>query len=139
MKVKDYLVNRILDLEKELKNLKTRCEQLMIEIKEADAHCDRLTDRLDDYEIEREHIKQIITYHLSPGGELGINLIDPDRETLLAILDIKPEDVETVGETITPPHCWGCKYEELEGNLEPCVNCTQGNKKEVTPDAEAKD
>ena len=110
----------------------------------------KLNEKIEQYQIEREHIKQIITCNIVEDvyveGRYEIDLYsnEDDFKALLAILDIKPEDykpldVETESETITPPHCWGCKYEDFEGNREPCVNCFQGDKKEVTTDAKTTD
>ena len=92
MKVKEYLVNRILDLERELKQARNEQAGTKYGLQKLQEDVIKLNEKVEQYQMEREHIKQIITCHLSPGGELGINLIDPDRDTLLAILDIKPED-----------------------------------------------
>ena len=93
MKVKDYLVGRILKLEEELKSLNIKYDQLMIELKEADKLSDNLTEQLDDYEMEKEHIKQIIACNLEANGTIPV-IPQLDLNTLLAILDIQPGDYE---------------------------------------------
>ena len=96
MKVKEYLVNRILELEKDLENSKRNYDLLMKEVKAFSDKCDKLEDELDQYQIEREHIKQIITCNLDGDRDLYISHYENDNETLLAILDIKPEDYKEV-------------------------------------------
>lgn len=87
MTVEEYLVKRILELE----TVKVNVQMLREDIKD-------LNEQLDRYEMEKEHIKQIITCnigrnaynHLSINIDIGTN----DFKTLLAILDIGPEDYE---------------------------------------------
>lgn len=121
MKVKEYLVNRILELEKELKQTRNEQAGTKCGLQKLQEEVIKLNEKLEQYQIEREHIKQIITCHLSPGGELGINLIDPDRDTLLAILDIKPEDYSD-DKGITP-RCGDCLYKNLGFHEHPCDCC----------------
>ena len=88
MKVKEYLVNRILELEKDLENSKRNYDLLMKEVKALSDKCDKLEDELDQYQMEREHIREIITCNTSDDE---IKLVYPqcDYTTLLAILDIR--------------------------------------------------
>lgn len=105
MKVKEYLVNRMLELERELKQARNEQAGTKYGLQKLQEEVIKLNEKIEQYEIEREHIREIITCHLSPGGELGINFIDPDRDTLLAILDIKPEDYDvddTVEKEVIP-------------------------------------
>lgn len=150
MKVKEYLIDTILKLEEELKHARNEKAGTAYGLQKLQEDVIKLNEKIEQYQIEREHIKQIITcnivedVYVDGRYEIDLNSNENDFKTLLAILDIKPEDyksedVEPEGETIIPPHCCGCKYEHLEGNREPCVNCIQGDKKEVTPDAKTKD
>lgn len=86
MKVNEYLVKRILELETE----KVNVQMLREDIKD-------LNEMLDRYEMEKEHIKALITCNIAikPYATIiDLNSKDDDFKTLLAILDIKPEDYE---------------------------------------------
>ena len=98
MKVNEYLVNRILELERELKQARNEKAGTTYGLEKLQEEVLKLNEKIEQYEIEREHIKQIITcnigynayYHL----ELNIDIGNNDFNTLLAILDIKKEDYD---------------------------------------------
>ena len=86
MKIKEYLVNRILELEEELKQVRN--------------------EKIEQYQIEREHIKEIITCNIVEDiycdgiYEIDLNSTENDFKTLMAILGIKPEDYDN--KEVTP-------------------------------------
>jgi len=93
-RVMDYLLDRIEVLEKEKRDewfqktgLSKGNEILQDEIK-------RLKEKIDDLEMEKEHIKEIITCNLDANGILYLSDEERDHETLMGLLDIKPEDYE---------------------------------------------
>lgn len=85
MKVNEYLVKRILDLETEKVNVQILREDI-----------NDLNEQLDHYEMEKEHIKEIITCNIGRDAynhlSINIDIGNNDFKTLLAILDINPED-----------------------------------------------
>lgn len=86
MKVNEYLVKRILELETE----KVNVQMLREDIKD-------LNEMLDRYEMEKEHIKEVIVCSIGYDNDdfkYTIDINDEGFRTLLAILDIKPEDYE---------------------------------------------
>ena len=106
MKVKEYLVNRLVEVERDLENSKRNYDLLLKELDKAGVYRDNIIDELDHYKMEREHIKQIITCNIGYDDynhlTLNIDIGNNDFKTLLAILDIKPEDYKEVipdGET----------------------------------------
>ena len=134
MKVKEYMVKRIEELEREKSDNLKCIEFLYDDIR-------KLKDKIEILELEREHIKEIITCNIGYDGynhaELKINIGDNDFKTLLAILDIKPEDYKPQQRV-----CRNCKYQLLEGTKEPCYSCngfTNWIPKEVTENAETED
>ena len=109
MKVKEYLVNRILDLERDLKQARNEYAGVSYELSRRDNIINEQKKLIDDFQMEREHIKQIITCNIDCFDDIdNINLTteNDDFYRLLSILDIKREDYDN---------------------------------KEVIPDAEAKD
>ena len=106
MKVNEYLVHRILELEKDIKELREHIAMLEMYkradrrlIEEHEKLINDKNDQLDDYEMEKEHIKQIITCNLRKGDDehpdwIILNATENDFNTLLAILNIKKEDYD---------------------------------------------
>lgn len=145
MKVKEYLVGRILNLETELKKLQNEKAGTTYGLQKLQEEVIKLNEKIEQYEIEREHIKQIITCNICSDRDLYIAHYENDNETLLSILGIKPEDYlgdAEPCENTSYPKCWDCKYEDESGTTEPCAHCFNDDKfepKEVTPDAETKD
>lgn len=97
-RVMDYLLDRIDILETQLA-LKTKgFDCLMQELKETDERCNKLSDELDQCQMEREHIKEIITCHIAKdplyGKRTALYLIEhaDDFKTLLSIIGIEPGD-----------------------------------------------
>lgn len=98
MTVKKYLVNRIMELEENLKQVRNEYARAIANAQMLKEDIKDLNEMLDRYEMEKDHIKQIITCnigrnvynHLSINIDIGTN----DFKTLLAILDIGPEDYE---------------------------------------------
>ena len=91
MKVKEYLVNRILELEHDLKQARNEKAGTAYGLQKLQEDVIKLNEKIEQYQIEREHIREIITCNISDNE---IKLIYPqcDYTTLLSILDIKPED-----------------------------------------------
>ena len=144
MKVKEYLVGRILGLETELKKLQNEKVGAEVDIEHLQDDIIKLKNNIELYQIEREHIKQIITCNIvealhCPGRyEIDLNSTENDFKTLMAILDIKPEDYIKL--EISP--CTNCEHAHQPANVYPCCVCVDGDRrssKEVTPDAETKD
>ena len=101
MKVKEYLVHRLVEVERDLETSCKSYAALMKEVKALTDKCDKLEDELDHYQMEREHIKQIITCNISLGDsyepdKIDLNAGDNDFKTLMAILDINPGDYKEV-------------------------------------------
>lgn len=97
MKVKEYLVNRILKLEEDLKQARNEYAGVSHCLELQKNKIETLNEKLEQYEIERKHIKEIITCNLTKDGDLympRLNCSDFDIGVLLAILDIKPEDYD---------------------------------------------
>ncbi len=152
MKVKEYLVNRILKLEEELKHTRNEKEGTTYGLQKLQEEVIKLNEKIDQYQREREEIKQLIICNIKRYNS-GVHYLELDEyvtdyKTLLAILDIQPGDYEMeeskpeYEHISAPPNCWGCKYEEITGNDDPCTYCSQGDKfeeMEVTPDAKTKD
>ena len=96
MKVKKYLVNRILELERNLKQAENEQAEAKHGFQKLQEEIIMLNEKLEQYQIECEHIKEIITCNIGRNAynhlALNIDLGDNDFKTLLAILDIKPED-----------------------------------------------
>ena len=103
MKVKEYLVHRLVEVERDLETSCKNYAALMKEVKALTDKCDKLEYELDHYQMEREHIKQIITCNISLGDsyepdKIDLNAGDNDFKTLMAILDINPGDYKEVTE-----------------------------------------
>ena len=96
MKVKEYLVNRILELERELKQARNEYAGVSYELSRRDNVINEQKKLIDDFQIEREHIKEIITCNIGYDAynhlALNIDIGNNDFKTLLSILDIKTED-----------------------------------------------
>ena len=126
MKVKEYLVNRILDLEKDLKQVKNEKAGTTYGLQKLQDDVIKLNEKLEQYQIEREHIKQIITcnivedVYVEGRYEIDLNSNENDFKTLQAILDIKPKDYKP--EDIKPM-CNECLYEDTAGDVFPCSIC----------------
>lgn len=104
MKVKEYLVNRLVEVERDFETSCKNYAALMKEVKALSDKCDKLEDELDQCQMEREHIKQIITCNIVESIEdhfrmhLDLAECEDDFKTLLAILDIKPGDYKEATE-----------------------------------------
>ena len=104
MKVKEYLVGRILNLETELKKIQNEKAGTTYGLQKLQEEVIKLNEKIEQYEIEREHIKEIITCNIvvepyrAAGYSIDLLETEDDFKTLLAILDIKPEDYKEVTE-----------------------------------------
>lgn len=94
MKVKEYLIKRIEELEKDLKQSLNEYAGVSYELSRRDNVINEQKKLIDDFQIEREHIKEIITCNLDANGILYLSDGERDHETLMGLLDIKPEDYE---------------------------------------------
>lgn len=94
MTVEEYLVKRILDLETDIKRFRNECACAKAQVQMLNEDIKVLSEQLDRYEMEKEHIKQIITCNIDFDRDIFIGERNSDFKTLLAILDIKPEDYE---------------------------------------------
>ena len=100
MKVKEYLVNRILELERDIKQVRNEKAGTTFGLQKLQEEVIELHEKIDQYQREREHIKQIITCNITEDVyvdgryEIELNTDDNDFKTLLAILDIQPGDYE---------------------------------------------
>ena len=98
MKVKEYLVNRILELERELKQTRNEQSGTKYGLQKLQEEVIKLNEKIEQYEIEREHIREIITCNIGRNAynhlALNIGIGNNDFKTLLAILDIQPGDYE---------------------------------------------
>lgn len=97
MNVKEYLINRIMELELDLKQSRNECSATKYSFKKKQ---EELNEKMEQYQYQIEHIKELITCNLTPNSTMGCYLSlsgnDNDLKTLLAILNIKPEDYEEV-------------------------------------------
>lgn len=139
MKVKEYLVNRILKLEEELKQARNEKAGTVFGLQKLQEDVIKLNEKIEQYQIEREHIKEIITCNIEGTINKGIYLSDSERDfdTLMSILDIKTEDYEDV-----KPKCEQCVFQDVDSGKFPCNSCDNNfmfAEKEVTPDAENTD
>lgn len=136
MTVEEYLVKRILDLETDIKRFRNESAGAKAQVQMLNEDIKDLSEQLDCYEMEKEHIKQIITCNIEPREVCFIDLSseDDDFKTLLAILDIKPDDYEI-------HTCSTCKHMGDFTDDSYCVDCTDGEDKweRWTEDAETKD
>lgn len=95
MKVKEYLVNRILKLEEELKQARNEKSGIAYALQKLQEDVIKLNEKIEQYQIEREHIREIITCNIVPDRFrrpmvcISENI---DLKTLLDILDIQPGD-----------------------------------------------
>lgn len=125
MTAEEYLVNRIVKLEKELKQSRNAYAG-------AKAKALMLNETLNHYEMEKEHIKQIITCSIGydeDNFKLTIGIGEEDFKTLLAILDIGPEDYSESQKDLvyefdnTYPNCEACIHKDISPFEDICFNC----------------
>ena len=118
MKVKEYLIKRIEELEKDLKHVRNEYAGTKYGLGELQKEVVKLNEKIEQYEIEREHIKEIITCNIVDNvysnnvKQLILYKYEDDFKTLMAILDIKPEDYETVHPECSEP-CTKCEYADF--------------------------
>lgn len=96
MKVKEYLVNRILELERDLKQVRNEKAGTAYGLQKLQEDVVKLNEKIEQYQIEHEHIKQIITCNINSDSDVVLLHYENDLKTLLSILDIKPEDYKEV-------------------------------------------
>ena len=98
MKVKEYLVNRILELEREVYKVRSESDDFKADLDQYKEDNCKLVEKINQLEIEHEHIKQIITCNVvedlytSNHYVLDLMEAEDDFQILMSILDIKPED-----------------------------------------------
>ncbi len=141
MKVKEYLVNRILKLEEELKQARNEKAGTVFGLQKLQEDVIKLNEKIEQYQIEREHIKEIISCNIkhdqSDVHYIDLDEYENDYKTLIAILDIKLDDYEDV-----KPKCEQCVFQDVDSGKFPCNSCDNNlmfAEKEVTPDAETTD
>lgn len=107
-RVMDYLLDRIEVLEKEKRDEWFQKQGLSKGNEILHQEIDNLKEKIEQYEIEREHIREIITCNISDNE---IKLVYPqcDYTTLLAILDIKSKDWQEENPDLTV-RCKDCTY-----------------------------
>lgn len=95
-RVMDYLLDRIEQLEKEKRDEWFQKQGLSKGNEILHQEIDNLKDKIDQYQIERKHIKEIITCNIEGNVRKGIYLSDNEKDfdTLMAILNIKQEDYD---------------------------------------------
>lgn len=145
-RVMDYLLDRIEYLERELKQVRNEKAGTTYGLQKLQEEVTKLNEKIEQYQIEREHIKEIITCNIaedlycSGRYEIDLNSTENDFKTLLAILDIKSEDY--VIDDDIDNNCDRCLFEDVDGNNFPCNQCNNGAEfvdKEVTEDAKNTD
>lgn len=120
MKVKEYLVGRILKLEEELKQARNEKAGTVFGLQKLQEDVIKLNKKIEQYQIEREHIKEIITLNIEGNINKSIYISDceKDFDTLMSILDIKTEDHEDV-----KPKCEQCVFQDVDSGKFPCNSC----------------
>ena len=146
MKVKEYLVNRILELERDLKQLRNEKAGTTFGLQKLQEDVIKLNEKIEQYQMEREHIKQIITCNIVPDrfrrASLCIVSENSDFKTLLAILDIKSGDYTDDNDTSNSfGKCSECVHKNLSFAEWPCNSCLANREyfKQEDNNAETKD
>ena len=109
-------------MEKDLKQVRNEYADVSYELSRRDNVINEQKKLIDDFQIEREHIKQIITCNIDcfdNFDNINLNTDNDDFHRLLSILDIKPEDYKDSSK----PMCCNCVHNAVPMDEFPCNAC----------------